>query len=145
MPLPFFLAIRTCTKFLFYILCLTHSLVQVLSGRNQLVNGISHRGKFLLILGHHISLIERRVMVQIKGMGHQVPLTLLNFLQRKLKQLAVIRLKFYHAFFCQNPVISFQKLPGSQSALGMALFWPGIGKIPLPHQKQGEALLHPCV
>ena len=148
-PLPYCILQQS---FIFYILCSYTFPVQVLSGRNQLCEwDLPIEENFCLILGQSHFPHWRRVMVQIKGMGHQVPLTLLNFLQRKLKQLAVIRLKFYHAFFCQNPVISFQKLPGKSVCAWHGALLARDRKNsdksfpPLPHQKQGEALLHPCV
>ena len=94
-----------------------------LSGNNKFADRISHRGKLLLIFSHDISLIQCFIMVQIPGEGIQMPACRFHLLQRKLKQIFVIGLKFYMTFRFQDLIISAEVSRGSQTSFRMSVFW----------------------
>ena len=62
---------------------------------DHLADGIALGGEFLLVLGHHIALTHGIVM-QVSGIGQDLPAAFLRGLQRKGKQILVVCLKLYH-------------------------------------------------
>ena len=68
-------------------------------------------------------------MVQIPGEGIQMPACRFHLLQRKLKQIFVIGLKFYMTFRFQDLIISAEVSRGSQTSFRMSVFGPRIGKV----------------
>ena len=65
---------------------------------DKFMDGIALGRKFLFILGHNISLAESQVMVEIEGVGFQVPAGFFYLFQRKFKQRPVVCLEMNFTF-----------------------------------------------
>ena len=57
---------------------------------NHFIDGISHRGKFLLILCHYIARIHFFVMMKVEGVRKETPFRLFYLLQRKYQNKSLL-------------------------------------------------------
>ena len=77
---------------------------------HHLTDWIPHRGKFLLILRHHIPLHHLFIMMQIKGRSLQIPSGFLHFFQWNEKVLSIIK--------CYNSAMNTKTLIIPSAACG---------------------------
>ena len=102
--------------FLTFIVCSMEKGVNLLcrcfctSSCDQFIDRIPFCRKLFFILCHNISFIHLFMMMQVVCIAEYCPSIFSDLLQRKIKQLCVIRLKLHCPVFCKDLVITGQKI-----------------------------------
>jgi hypothetical protein len=96
------------------------------AAQNVFADFISLFGKLFLILCHDISDIHDRIVVKIVCDLRDFKGALLDFFHGKVKQPAVICLKFNDSALYKDPVIAAQIFGGGKTPSCMSFLGPGI-------------------
>ena len=100
-----------------------------LSGSDQLADRIAEGGELLLVLRHDIAFIEHRIVMQISGGGVQMPAGFRDLLQGKGKKILIVGLELQTSLRCENFIVAREELTGGETALGVSVLRPRIGKV----------------
>src|SRR5699024_7745339 len=110
---------------------------------DKLADGMIHGGKLLFVFRHDVPLVQKRVMVKIKGAGGKGPdRGSLNLLQGEVEEGPVVGLEFHLPVGGEDLIVTSQIFQGGEAASGVAGLGPGIGEVQVDpvHFAGGEDL-----
>ena len=91
--------------------------------------GLPREENFSLVLRHDIAFIEHRIVMQISGGGVQMPAGFRDLLQGKGKKILIVGLELQTSLRCENFIVAREELTGGETALGVSVLRPRIGKV----------------